>query len=55
MKLLCKARLNNPEANYNELAEIISEELEQSVSKSNVNHLFIRIKKMAEEYNDRHS
>ena len=55
MKLLCKARLQNPEANYNELAEIISDELEQAVSKSNINHLFIRIKKMAEEFNARHN
>ena len=54
LKLLCKARLENPEANYNELAEIISEQLDQSVSKSNVNHLFMKIKTMAEEYDSRY-
>lgn len=54
MKLLCKARLSNLEANYTELAEIIGEELGETVSKSNVNHLFIKIRKLAEEYKDRY-
>lgn len=50
LKALCKARLTNPEANYNELAEIISSEMGTKVSKSNVNHLFIRLRKMVEDY-----
>lgn len=50
LKSLCKARLTNPEANYNELAEIISSEMGTKVSKSNVNHLFIRLRKMVEDY-----
>lgn len=54
LKLLCKARLENPEANFNELASIISEQLEQTVSKSNVNHLFMKIKAMAEAYDNRY-
>lgn len=54
IRLLCKARLENPEANFKELAEIISEQLDQSVSKSNVNHLFARIKEMAETYDNRY-
>ena len=50
LKALCKARLSNPEANYSELAQIISEELDETVSKSNVNHLFIKLRKMVENY-----
>ena len=50
LKALCKARITNPEANYNELAEIISTEMGTKVSKSNVNHLFIRLRKMVEDY-----
>lgn len=50
LKCLCKLRIENPEANYNELASLLSEELEESISKSNVNHLMIKIKKMAESF-----
>lgn len=44
LSLLCMIRLNMPEANYNELAEALSEKIGKSVSKSNINHLFIRLK-----------
>ena len=50
LKVLCKARLANPEANYSELAQIVSEELDETVSKSNINHLFIKLRKMVENY-----
>ncbi len=50
LKTLCKLRIDNPEANYNELASLLSEELEETISKSNVNHLMIKIKKMAESF-----
>lgn len=46
---LCKLRLEQPEANYNELANELSERLEKPVSKSNVNHLFIKLKNYYEE------
>lgn len=52
VKLLCHLRIDNPEANYNELASLMSEKLDESISKSNVNHLMIKIKKMAESYNE---
>ena len=50
LKELCKARQQYPEANYSELAQVLSEKLEESVSKSNINHLFIRLRKMVENY-----
>lgn len=50
VKLLCKLRLKEPEASYNDLAEMMSKELEKKVSKSNINHLFIKINEMVEEY-----
>ena len=40
MKALMRLRLGRPDASLNELAELLSEELSASVSKSNVNHLF---------------
>ncbi len=52
LKTLCKMRLNNPEANYSELAELVSNELDQTVSKSNINHLFIKLRKMVETYEE---
>ncbi len=50
LRLLCELRLEQPEATYNDLAEMLSEKLDVKVSKSNVNHLFIKIRKMAEQY-----
>lgn len=40
LKALMALRLKNPDASLKELAEMLSEELNASVSKSNVNHLF---------------
>ena len=37
---LCEMRLGNPDASMEKLAEILSEEMGMSISKSNVNHLF---------------
>lgn len=39
-RALMKLRLSHPEASLGELAELLSEELSATVSKSNVNHLF---------------
>lgn len=50
LRELCYLRLENREATYNELAELLSEKIGMQVSKSNVNHLFIKIKEMAEEH-----
>lgn len=47
---LCYLRLQNKEATFNELAELLSEKINKPVSKSNVNHLFIKIKEMAKGY-----
>lgn len=50
IKLLCTLRLDHPDATYSELAEFMSAELESTVSKSNVNHLFRSIKIFAEKF-----
>lgn len=47
---LCYLRLQNKEATFNELAELLSQKINKPVSKSNVNHLFIKIKEMAKGY-----
>ena len=40
----------NPEATYQEIAELMSEALDETVTKSNVNHIVIKIKKMIEDF-----
>ena len=50
LRELCYLRLENKEANYNDLAEMLSEKIGSKVSKSNINHLFIKIREMAEEH-----
>lgn len=50
LRELCYLRLQNKEATFNELAELLSEKINKPVSKSNVNHLFIKIKEMAKGY-----
>lgn len=40
MATLMRLRLSHPEASMNELAELLSEELSSTVTKSNINHLF---------------
>ncbi len=47
LRELCYLRLDNKEATFSELAELLSEKINKPVSKSNVNHLFIKIKDMA--------
>ena len=47
LRELCYLRLDNKEATFSELAELLSEKINKQVSKSNVNHLFIKIKDMA--------
>ena len=40
LKALMKLRLEHPDASLNELAHLLSEELNTTVSRSNINHLF---------------
>lgn len=47
LRELCYLRLDNKEATFSELAELLTEKINKPVSKSNVNHLFIKIKDMA--------
>lgn len=50
VRLLCKLRLKDIEASYNDLADMMKEELNIPVSKSNVAHLFKKIETMAQLY-----
>ena len=50
VQLLCKLRLKDPEASYADLSSMMSEELNVSVSKSNIGHLFRKIENMAKLY-----
>jgi DNA-binding transcriptional regulator WhiA len=47
MQLLASLRLKNDGLSMIELANILSKKLKQPVSKSNINHLFRSIKKLA--------
>jgi len=47
--LVAKTRLANPEASLMELSDIIFENTQLDISKSNLNHIFRQIKKMYEE------
>lgn len=50
LRELCYLRKDNKEATYNDLANMLSKKLNITVSKSNVNHLFIKIKELAKGY-----
>ncbi len=47
-EIVCRLRLENPEMPLSEIAELLSEEIAASVSKSNVNHLFREIHELYE-------
>ncbi len=51
---LMRLRLENEDATMNELAEMLTEELgsEKRITKSNVNHLFIKLRKLAEPFKE---
>lgn len=49
LRHLAKLRLNHPDASLEELAELLSEELATTISKSNVNHLFRSLHALYEE------
>ena len=48
---LCKIRLENENASLNELANLLSMNLDKSITKSNINHLFRSIHEMYERMN----
>ncbi len=48
---LCYLRMEHPEASYQELATFLSIKLDKNVSKSNVNHIIIRIREIGERLN----
>ena len=48
IRLLCKLRLENETASLLELADLMSEEMNKTITKSNINHLFRRIHEMYE-------
>lgn len=50
MKILCYLRRENEDLSMSELAELLGQELNISVSKSNVNHLFRAIHDLAKRY-----
>lgn len=50
MTLLAKLRLEDEGTSMNDLADLMSEELNTQISKSNVNHLFRAMKLIAERY-----
>lgn len=47
--LIMKVRLENPDASLNELIEILNNDYDEHITKSGLNHRFIRIKELAEE------
>ena len=48
VRILCKLRLENETASLQELADLMSEEMNKPITKSNINHLFRRIHEMYE-------
>lgn len=48
MKILCRLRLDNESSSLKELAELLSEEIGEPVTKSNINHLFRGIHELYE-------
>lgn len=52
LRELCYLRKDYPESSYNDLALLLSEKLNKPISKSNVNHLVIKIREMGEKFKD---
>jgi DNA-binding transcriptional regulator WhiA len=44
-----KVRLENAEASFNELIEILNNKYGEKITKSGLNHRFIKIKELAEQ------
>lgn len=52
-KIVLEYRYKYPESSYTELAEIISLETDYKIGKSGINHHFIKMKKLIEQYKDK--
>ena len=48
-EILCRLRLENPEMPLSDLADLLSQEISSTVSKSNINHLFREIHQLYEQ------
>ena len=53
MRILCSLRLENESASLNELADLLSEQMDKPVTKSNINHLFRSIHTLYERLNSK--
>ena len=53
MRILCSLRLENESASLNELADLLSEQMDKPVTKSNINHLFRSIHTLYERLNNK--
>lgn len=51
MRMVCKIRLEKESASMQEIAYILSDQLEKEISKSNINHIFRAIHELYEELN----
>ena len=51
-KLLCKLRIENEAASLNDLANIMSEQLGKTITKSNINHIFRYLHALYERLNN---
>lgn len=52
-QIVLEYRYKYPESSYSELAEIISLETDYKIGKSGINHHFIKMKKLIEQYKDK--
>ena len=53
MRILCSLRLENESASLTELADLLSEQMDKPVTKSNINHLFRSIHTLYERLNQK--
>ena len=53
MRILCSLRLENESASLNELADLLTEQMDKPVTKSNINHLFRSIHTLYERLNNK--
>lgn len=54
VRILCSLRLENESASLSDLADLMSEKLNKTITKSNINHLFRQIHEMYLRFNNGH-
>ncbi len=54
-KIVAEARLKYPELSYQELADIITQEMDYKIGKSGINHHFIKINELVKRHKERNS